>query len=136
MQHKAEAVSTPRCTPKDLPSADSLMAVAFGGMTATTWVQPPVPMTPWTCSVCTGSVASSVAWGSVRFIVPVHSPETILCRKRCFCSSLPRRNTASIAPWGSVGVFDQVLVQAKAVGVIVVWSAVVAAVSLKNLLIC
>ena len=107
------------------------MAVAFGGMTATTWVQPPVPMTPWTCSVCTGSVASSVAWGSVRFIVPVHSPETILCRKRCFCSSLPRRNTASIAPWGSVGVFDQVLVQAKAVGVTVVWSAVVAAVSFK-----
>ena len=37
---------------------------------------------------------------------------------------------------GSVGVFDQVLVQAKAVGVTVVWSAVVAAVSLKNLLIC
>jgi Amt family ammonium transporter len=32
---------------------------------------------------------------------------------------------------GSVGVFDQVLVQAKAVGVTVVWSAVVAAVSFK-----
>jgi Amt family ammonium transporter len=36
--------------------------------------------------------------------------------------------TASV---GSVGVFDQFLVQAKAVGVTVVWSAVVAAISYK-----
>ena len=55
---------------------------------------------------------SEPAWGSVRFIVPVHSPETILCRKRCFCSSLPRRNTASIAPWVSSGAIENAMFDA------------------------
>ena len=37
--------------------------------------------------------------GSVRFMVPVHSPETIFGRYVCFCWSEPNPSIALIAPW-------------------------------------
>ncbi len=46
---------------------------------------------------------SEPAWGSVRFIVPVHRPLTIGRRNRSCCSSLPWLVSRSIAPWVSRG---------------------------------
>ena len=37
-------------------------------------------------------------WGSLRFIVPVHSPDTNFGRKVSFCSWLPWKLIAEIAP--------------------------------------
>src|SRR3954467_11044066 len=36
--------------------------------------------------------------GSVRFMVPVHSPDTIFGRNMLFCSSLPCTTSAAVAP--------------------------------------
>ena len=49
------------------------------------------------------SARSEPAWGSVRFIVPVHSPEMSLGTNSCFCSSVPAVSKASIAPSVSNG---------------------------------
>src|SRR5436190_1544794 len=46
---------------------------------------------------------SEPACGSVRFIVPVHSPATIFGRYLRLSSSLPLSSIASIAPWVSIG---------------------------------
>ena len=43
------------------------------------------------------------ACGSVRFIVPVHSPEIMRGSQRCFSSSEPAVSSASIAPSVSIG---------------------------------
>ena len=40
---------------------------------------------------------SEPACGSVRHIVPVHSPDSSNVRKRCFCSGVPCRSSAFIA---------------------------------------
>ncbi len=45
---------------------------------------------------------SEPACGSVRFIVPVHSPATILGRKRCLSSSDAWCASASTAPMVSI----------------------------------
>src|SRR6516225_757246 len=47
------------------------------------------------------SAKSDPACGSVRFMVPVHSPGTSRGRFFCFCASIPRRRIASITPLGS-----------------------------------
>ncbi len=46
---------------------------------------------------------SEPACGSVRFIVPVHSPETIFVTYVSRCSSLPWCSSMSMAPWVSNG---------------------------------
>ena len=46
---------------------------------------------------------SEPAWGSVRFIVPVHSPDTSLGRNTAFCRSVPWVLRASIAARVSIG---------------------------------
>ncbi len=46
---------------------------------------------------------SEPAWGSVRFMVADHSPETMRVRYRSFCSSLPTRDRSSAAPWPRSG---------------------------------
>ena len=46
---------------------------------------------------------SEPACGSVRFIVPVHSPATIFGRYACFSASEPLSSIASIAPAVSIG---------------------------------
>ena len=46
---------------------------------------------------------SEPAWGSVRFIVPDHSPVTIFGRYTSRCASLPLCSSMSMAPWVSSG---------------------------------
>ncbi len=41
--------------------------------------------------------------GSVRFMVPVHSPDTSLGRYSDFCRGVPWVPMASMAPWVSIG---------------------------------
>ncbi|MNG37284.1 hypothetical protein D3C84_1245840 [compost metagenome] len=38
------------------------------------------------------------AWGSVSAMVPKKRPSIIGCRKRCFCSSLPKLSIRLAAP--------------------------------------
>ena len=46
---------------------------------------------------------SEPACGSVRFMVPVHSPRTIRGRYWSFCACDPQCAIASVAPWVSMG---------------------------------
>ena len=62
------------------------------------------------CSPCSIGTAvlrraptSLPACGSVKFIVPDHSPLTSLGRYIAFCAALPWSSSASIAPIDSIG---------------------------------
>ena len=55
---------------------------------------------------------SEPACGSVRFIVPVHSPVTIFGRYSSRCSSLPWCSSMSIAPWVNSGHSEKAMLAA------------------------
>ena len=58
--------------------------------------------------------------GSVRFIVPPHSPDTILGTYFAFCSSDPLTSSAAIAPWLSPGYIANAILEE----IIYSWNAV------------